>query len=68
VAPADASGAATPCAGDGDCPAHFTCPPGDPGARTCTRQSCAADSDCGTGDCVLGSCYDSLGSCVANAP
>ena len=43
----------------GACPAHFVC--GTSGA--CERQSCIADSDCGSGFCVVGGCYDSLGTC-----
>jgi hypothetical protein len=43
----------------GSCPPHFVC--GSSGS--CQRQTCNVDGDCGTGYCVDGGCYDSLGTC-----
>jgi hypothetical protein len=44
-----------PC---GSCPAHFVCMSGG-----CQRQTCASDAACGSGYCVDGACYDTLGMC-----
>jgi hypothetical protein len=38
---------------------HFVC--GAAGA--CERQPCSTDGECGTGFCVMGGCYDTLGTC-----
>jgi len=37
-----------------------------PGVVSGVAAPCTGDADCGTGVCVVGGCYDSLGSCVAN--
>jgi hypothetical protein len=60
--------AATPCAGAGECPAHFACTGGSESERTCARRDCSLDADCGAGFCVLGLCYGQLGSCEAPPP
>ena len=46
---------AQPC---GSCPAHFVCTSG-----ACQRQTCTSDASCGSGYCVEGLCYDTLGMC-----
>lgn len=55
-----------PCAVATDCPKHHSCGAGDP--AVCVRQSCQMDWDCGEGACVLGHCYDELGSCQLPVP
>ena len=54
---------ATPCSADGDCPADFSC-----SAGACARRLCGSDAECGTGYCVLGACYETLGHCEAAVP
>jgi dienelactone hydrolase len=54
---------ATPCSIDADCPSQFAC-----AASACMRKTCGADSDCSMGFCVLGRCFDTLGTCAAPPP
>ena len=59
-----------PCGADYACSSHTTCQAGVDGGdlHGCVRAVCATDADCGCGGgCVWGRCYDSLGSCWANA-
>lgn len=58
------------CVGGGyTCPAHTTC--GDTAggdAHGCHRDACTVDADCGCGGaCLMGLCYDTLGTCIAPA-
>jgi hypothetical protein len=51
------------CAQPGDCPPQFGCD------AVCGRLPCAGDADCDPGGfCVLGDCYDALGTCQAVPP
>ncbi|XXY49335.1 hypothetical protein WME91_55930 [Sorangium sp. So ce269] len=52
------------CAAPADCPANFDCT--DDG--TCGRRACTADGDGCEPYCVLGLCYDSLGTCTLPPP
>ena len=46
------------CMSDNDCPAQFACM-----TTVCQRRSCSADAECGSGFCVDGACYATLGVC-----
>ncbi|XXT24794.1 hypothetical protein WME94_25000 [Sorangium sp. So ce429] len=52
------------CAAPADCPANFDCT----GDGTCGRRACTADGDGCEPYCVLGLCYDSLGTCTLPPP
>ncbi len=52
-----------------DCPAFMTCNTGSKAADAhgCVRQSCFSSSSCEGGECVLGRCYEQLGTCYLPA-
>lgn len=52
------------CRGDIDCPAGERCG----GDGRCRRPACTVDADCDEGACVLGHCYDELGTCQLPPP
>jgi hypothetical protein len=51
------------CAATGDCPTNFDCMSG-----ACSRRTCATDDDGCEPYCVLGLCYDALGTCTQPPP
>lgn len=56
------------CVGGAGCPANFDCVPVGP-TELCRRRTCTSAAVCdGSGSCVNGSCYKSLGMCEFPRP